>query len=462
MGLRADPACSGGPLKVILARSNLSFSVSGADEALVRYALLLQRSGHSVSVTLLHEPKADNPYYARLDRAGIAVDWVGTTPLTHRAMLKIWRLAIALGLIPDPALVASPASAVQRRRLPRRTWQRLWRSASQRQVARARKRFAAADADLVHVVGSDHDTMVLVPAAHGASLPVLFHELGTANHPPELRLHYDALAGILPQCSEMAALSPALASGWSEFYDPARPVRVLPLSYDDTTLRGRAPSPDGSVRFGYAARLEHGKGIMVLLDAFARVHAARPQAQLVVAGIGPLEKLAHARAEALGLGGCCQFVGYVPEVDKPRMLASFDALVLPTLSEGTPNTVVEAMMFAIAVVACGVGGIPDMLADEAGLLVPPRDGDALAAAMLRLVDDVDLRVELGRRARQRYERLFRPEVVLDTLLYEYRRVASGHDECPARGVRHPWVQDDTPAPRETGVPANCSAPVGTA
>jgi glycosyltransferase involved in cell wall biosynthesis len=462
-GRRDDPERSRDVLKIILARSNFSVSVSGADEALVRYALLLQRSGHSVSVMLLHDPPMDNPYFTRLESAGIAVDWVSTMPLAHRVMMKTWRLAIALRLTPDPTLVASPASIVKKRRLARQAWNRIWRAVSRREVARARRCFAAADADLVHLVGSDHDTLVMVPAAHGAGLPILLHELGTADHLPELRIHYDALADILPSCNEIAALSPALASGWSAFYEPARPVRVLPLSYDDTAMRGRAPSPDGIVRFGYAARLEHSKGIMFLLEAFARVHAARPAAQLVIAGIGPLAQLARARAQELGLGDCCQFVGYAPEADKPRLLASFDALVLPTLSEGTPNTVVEAMMFAIAVVACSVGGIPDMLADEAGLLVPPGDVDALAAAMLRLVDDVGLRVELGRRARQRYERLFRPDVVLDTLLHEYHRVANGPDERPARRVRggHPWVQDDTPSPRDARVPANLSAVVGT-
>jgi glycosyltransferase involved in cell wall biosynthesis len=435
-------------LKVILARSTLTGSVSGADEALVRYALHLQRAGHLHSVTMMYEPPLDNPYYLRLKNAGVTVSCILRKSAASNLLMTVWHLAIGLKLISNPAV--APSTSTAKLSLPKWAWRRLWLSIPQRHLSRARKHFAATGADLVHITGSDLGAMVLIPAAHQAALPVLFHELGSADHLPELRLHYTSLTRVLPYCTEMAALSPALAAAWRVFYTHPRPVRVLPLIYDDTTLRGRGPRADGSVTFGYAARLEQGKGLMFLLDAFARVHEARPQARLVVAGIGPLAKLAQARAAALGLGGCCEFVGYTPEADKPRMLAAFDAFVLPTLAEGTPNSIVEAMMFGLAVVASGVGGIPDMLAGGAGLLVPPRDVKALASAMLRLIDDVALRVELGRRARLSYERLFRPDVVLDALLHEYCRVVRRADEGPHRVTRqgHPWVQDD-PAPQRT-------------
>jgi glycosyltransferase involved in cell wall biosynthesis len=444
-------------LKVILARSTLTGSVSGADEAVVRYALHLQRAGHLHSVTMLYQPPLDNPYYLRLIEAGVAINCISRGSATGSLLTTALRLAKGLRLISNTAVAASTSAVTQS--LPRRALYRLSLLIPRRRLSQARKLFAATGADLVHIVGSDLGAMVLIPAAHQASLPVLLHELGTADHLPELRLHYTSLRRALRHCTEMAALSPALAAAWRVFYALPRPVRVLPLIYDDTTLRGRRPCADGSITFGYAARLEQGKGLMFLLDAFARVHEARPEARLVIAGIGPLAKLAHARAAALGLRGCCEFVGYTPEADKPRMLTEFDAFVLPTLAEGTPNSIVEAMMFGLAVVASGVGGIPDMLAGGAGLLVPPRDVEALASAMLRLIDDVDLRVELGRRARLSYERLFRSDVVLEALVHEYRRVVTVSEQGSQRVARqtHPWVQDDAAPERAAALPTRAVA-----
>jgi glycosyltransferase involved in cell wall biosynthesis len=273
----------------------------------------------------------------------------------------------------------------------------------------------------------------------------LFHELGCPDHIPQQRLHYMKLGEVLSLCTQIAALSPALAQGWRAFYSLARPLRVLPLIYDDTPLCGRAPAADGTIRIGYAARLEHGKGVMFLLDAFARVHAARPEVRLVIAGVGPLEGQARARIESPDIAGSCELVGYVSESEKPRFLSSLDIFVLPTLAEGTPNCVLEAMLFGLAVIASDVGGLPDMLADGAGMLVPVRDVDALADAILELTDSVALRLELGRRARQRYERLFRPDVVLEALLHEYRRVVQRRGDSLLAGCSHPWLQDDAPA-----------------
>jgi glycosyltransferase involved in cell wall biosynthesis len=73
-----------------------------------------------------------------------------------------------------------------------------------------------------------------------------------------------------------------------------------------------------------------------------------------------------------------------------------DAFVLPSPSEGTPRVLVEAMMFGLPLVASRVGGIPDLVREgENGLLVPPGDAEALAAALLRLADDPGLRARMS-------------------------------------------------------------------
>ena len=95
------------------------------------------------------------------------------------------------------------------------------------------------------------------------------------------------------------------------------------------------------------------------------------------------------------------------------------------------------------IIASEVGGIPDMIGDDAGICVPAGDADALAAAMLRLARDNDLREQMGLAARERYEKLFSPKVVLPLLTGIYRMVARNGkmielDE--AKTPAHPWDQ----------------------
>ena len=141
------------------------------------------------------------------------------------------------------------------------------------------------------------------------------------------------------------------------------------------------------------------------------------------------------RAAAIGAGRSFQHVGVYEDAEgRTRFLRGIDVLVLPSHTEGTPNSIVEAMAQGVPVIASAVGGIPDMLGREAGLLVPPGDAAALADAMVALARDRALRLKMGRAARERYERLFSPKVVLPLLLQTYGRlIASGAGEPrPAR------------------------------
>src|SRR6185295_16651040 len=100
--------------------------------------------------------------------------------------------------------------------------------------------------------------------------------------------------------------------------------------------------------------------------------------------------------------------------------------VLPTLTEGTPNVIIEAMAHAKPIIATDVGGIPDLVTEEIGILVPPDDIPALAAAMNRLASDPELRRRMGVAARRKYEQLFTPEAVLPVLHDFYERVVNNH------------------------------------
>jgi glycosyltransferase involved in cell wall biosynthesis len=130
-------------------------------------------------------------------------------------------------------------------------------------------------------------------------------------------------------------------------------------------------------------RLERSKGIVELMDAFERVRARVPGALLVLAGDGEAMRETTARAAGWGGDTAARVLGPIPHEDVARWMGACDLLTLPSVAEGTPNVVLEALASGRPVVATSVGGIPDVLADErTGLLVPPRDASALADALV--------------------------------------------------------------------------------
>ena len=131
---------------------------------------------------------------------------------------------------------------------------------------------------------------------------------------------------------------------------------------------------------GTVGRLDPVKDQAGLLEAFARVKGAHPEAVLLIAGDGPCRGELEARAAVLGLGPGVRFLGETKEV--PAVLRSLDVFVLPSIAEGISNTVLEAMATGLPVVATRVGGNPELVEEDVtGALIPPREPAALAAAI---------------------------------------------------------------------------------
>ncbi|MFH0982963.1 MAG: glycosyltransferase [Planctomycetota bacterium] len=149
----------------------------------------------------------------------------------------------------------------------------------------------------------------------------------------------------------------------------------------------------------YLGRLSQEKGVIVLLEAFALV-ARRMNAHLDVIGTGPMRTEMEDHAARLGISGQVTWHGRVPP-GEPFFVAlgRGDTFVLPSFSEGTPSVIPEAMSQGLPVVATRVGGVPELLQDgAAGLLVPPGDAQALAAAMHQSLTDTALRERLVKRS----------------------------------------------------------------
>ncbi len=145
---------------------------------------------------------------------------------------------------------------------------------------------------------------------------------------------------------------------------------------------------------GIVANLRAAKAYSTLLRAAVDVVAARADVRFVSLGHGPLERELLGLRDELGLRDRFDFLGHVPEAT--TVMAGFDVLTLSSDVEGLPVSVMEAKALALPVVATAVGGLPEMVTTEVdGLLVPPRDPRQLAGALLRVLDDDDLRARLA-------------------------------------------------------------------
>jgi glycosyltransferase involved in cell wall biosynthesis len=179
--------------------------------------------------------------------------------------------------------------------------------------------------------------------------------------------------------------------------------------------------PDGLV-IGTVSRLDPVKGVAFLVHAFSKVD----RAHLVVIGDGPERAALESLAGGLGVAGRVHWVGHRRNV--PHLLPAFDLFVQPSLHEGLPNTILEAMAAGLPVVATAVGGTPEVVVDGVtGLLVPPRDPDALAQAIVRLLYTPDLRCRMGQAGRERVAQYFTVERMVEQTerLYERLLVEKG-------------------------------------
>jgi teichuronic acid biosynthesis glycosyltransferase TuaC len=222
-----------------------------------------------------------------------------------------------------------------------------------------------------------------VPAVvklHGSDLNVL------SELPSVRRL----LQRSLPRAARVVAVSRGLAEKARALGVPAERIALVPNGVDrqlfqpqDRAEARRELGLDIGKRplILYVGRLEQAKGTGDLLAAFQKVAAARPDPVLAMVGEGSDGE--RCREAAVALPGRVLAPGPRRLVEVARWMAACDLLVLPSWNEGTPNVILEALASGRRVVATRVGGIPDVITSPAqGELVPPRDPEALARALI--------------------------------------------------------------------------------
>jgi glycosyltransferase involved in cell wall biosynthesis len=167
-----------------------------------------------------------------------------------------------------------------------------------------------------------------------------------------------------------------------------------------------------------AGRLVPQKGYQVLLAAASRWQRRDPVPLLVIAGEGPLAGPLAEQARSAGIAVC--FLGQ--RADVPALLGAADVVVVPSVWEGQPLIVQEALRMGRPVVAARTGGIPDMTGEDGALLVPPGDPAALAAAVESVLDHSGLAASLGAAAVQRAGELPSAGDAVDSVTSRYHRL----------------------------------------
>ncbi|HYV98122.1 MAG TPA: glycosyltransferase family 4 protein [Gemmatimonadaceae bacterium] len=199
---------------------------------------------------------------------------------------------------------------------------------------------------------------------------------------------------------------------------------------DATRVRGEFGCADDDVVLLAVGTLEENKGHRVLLSALVQVQRAgnRQPWRLIIAGGrgGDQHQALLEQAAAPELAGRVHIVTSRNDVADLQALA--DVFVMPSYREGMPMAVLEAMVAGNAIIASGVGGIPEAVTDgREGVLVPPGDVDALAGALRALLSDRARRQALGEAARARAHQHFTVSVMADTYERLYREAAKRHE-----------------------------------
>ena len=420
-------------MQILLCKGQIYGPISGSDETLVTYASQLKKAGHQVSVLLMYLHGEEDQYYQRLLEAGVPVSWIASN-FEHTSMGAGRKLAYQV-------FNAFPAS----QRFIRQRTLKVVTGLARRHYRRCREFMQSQKPDVIHVMTPDPSAMIIIQAGHEAGVPIIYQELGIPFHPPNFESYYAQFTSVIPLCVEVAALSPKLIEHCRSKLPLARTLSVLPIMADEGA-NGRKPRvpPSNRITFGFAARMEELKGPLILMEAFAIAYRTRKDLALNIAGDGSQRQKIAARAKALDVASRYRYHGvYTHPEDGRAFMESLDIFVMPSLSEGTPNSIVEAMACGKPIIASEIGGIPDMIGSKAGILVPPGDAVALANAMTKLAENRELRERMGVAARDRYQKLFSPKVVVPLMLETYERVKNGNHKNGSEVTPndlHPWTK----------------------
>jgi glycosyltransferase involved in cell wall biosynthesis len=237
-----------------------------------------------------------------------------------------------------------------------------------------------------------------------------------------LKRFFDEVEGL--DRGKMTRIHYGLEEAWVEDQSSrtARPVSV----------QEELGIPPDTPLVGIIARLNPQKGHTYLLAAFAKVVESLPEARLLIVGDGNLRGDLERQTRELRITRRVTFTGWRDDI--PRIMADLNLLILSSLWEGFGLVLLEAMMMGKPIVASRVSAIPEIVVDGVtGLLVPPRDQEALAKAIIAMLQDKERAEAMGQAGRERVERYFSVERMV-------QQTEALYEELIKEKMRLSWVE----------------------
>lgn len=233
---------------------------------------------------------------------------------------------------------------------------------------------------------------------------------------------------------QASALLVATPAARSNLYRPERvenKIVHLPLGVDTTRFHpadssvGQASETPNIL---FLANLWRRKGIFTLLDAFARVTREVPNCRLTIAGAGGEQAEVERRVAASPFRDRIELLGAVSREQTPELMRHCTLYCLPAYGEPFANSVLEALASGKPVVATNAGGIKEMIPDGGGRKVSPGDAEALADALIEVLQSPELQAEMGRCNRRKAEQFFAWERVIDRLEGVYENLIAAEPQ----------------------------------
>lgn len=393
--------------------------LGGLEEYAVALAIALRQDGHDVRVVSTAWASPANQYVMRLREAGIEIL---QPPKLLSELMSDWDTkdgivrGVAALLSPFAYLLAAPLAIARRQAYAAAL------ASSKGRIASALGKLIQPDRrrpyirwildrlrrdwnpEVLHVQGYTSNLLFVNEWADEKGVALVYEEHQT----PDPRFGWWTSFGeSVNKATRVVAVSEISAEALRTVCGITRPIVVRSPLLEDPISPGwrRTGSREtGAIRIVAVARLYVTKGLGYLLEAVAEIAKDHPGVELRIHGDGLLRDELHAQARGLGLDADSIFAGPFRKEQLRDIMAEADLFAMPSILEGQPLALVEAMAFGCPIVVTKVGGIPELIVHgENGLLCEPANVPELTACIRRMIEDPTLRERLGAAARASYE-----------------------------------------------------------
>jgi glycosyltransferase involved in cell wall biosynthesis len=263
---------------------------------------------------------------------------------------------------------------------------------------------------------------VLAPVMKSIGLDVYYMETGM----PVAEGWWKILHTTMGHFKYVTSVSLAGLRRLESLYGYKGPSCVTPSMFNPLPSQFLCRKPvEGVFDIVYFGRMTRGKGVDLLIQAFSRLVRDYPYARLSLIGSGERLPLLRELVNELHLSDRVQFTGWLQGEALFSRLITHDLCCLPSFSEGLPSSILEAMSIGLPVVATDVGGVSEIIEHNvSGILIPPRDQEALTKTLLELAGDPQRCVQLREEALLRWKKVGTKEVILNQLMAAYRMAST--------------------------------------